>query len=78
MRESGLLYYWTNIFIPPPTECLNSYRQKPDRPRLTMRNLTCAFIILAIGYPVSLIVFILENILGRTKKCRRVASRFIQ
>lgn len=74
MRESGLLYYWTDLFIPPPTECLNSYREKPDRPRLTMMNLTCAFIILAIGYPASLIAFILENIMGRFKRCHRAAS----
>lgn len=65
LRENGLLYYWTNEFIPQPEECLNKYKEKPDRPRLTLRNLYSAFIILLAGYFLSFVIFIFENFFSR-------------
>ena len=53
--------------------CLKKFKDNnPISPRLTLRNMSSAFIVLLVGYVVALIVFVGERIVYRfTKKSVR-------
>lgn len=73
MRNFGLLDLWSKWYQPNPQQFLDTadkmMRQKPSSekgpPRLSLKNLTGAFVVLLIGCRlVSFIVFLAENILS--------------
>lgn len=63
MQENGLLGKWVATFNPEAKECLSKNNfKKTEKPRISLKNLTSAFILLIFGICVSLIVFFLELI----------------
>lgn len=71
MREMGLISLWERWFEPDIRSCLlesqiknrrKKNKQKKPLVRLTVTNLTGAFVLLAIGYTVSLVIFVKEKI----------------
>jgi|688.fasta_scaffold418678_1 ionotropic glutamate receptor len=70
MRAIGLIDIWTRWYQPDVRQCLNEADKitktapKREPPRLSRKNLTGAFVVLLIGYLVSFLVFLVENIFG--------------
>ena len=71
MRAIGLIDIWTQWYQPDVQQCLaeadkiTKSAPKKEPPRLSLKNLTGAFVVLLIGYLVSFLSFLAENI-----KCR--------
>lgn len=66
MSEFGLLKVWTQWYQANPQRCLDEVKKSwnvQNRTRLTLGNLTGAFVVLIVGCLASLLVFILENIM---------------
>ena len=74
MWETGLITFWEKRTIPIPTACLNIKQRPKDNPRLNMRNLSGPFVILLIGYGISVFFFFAELIWQRF--CPIAAKRF--
>jgi hypothetical protein len=68
MKQFGLIQHWGKQFIPQPDECLNNYQDKPDKPRISLKNLSGAFLVLLVGSTASLFAFIIEKIVYYHKK----------
>ena len=67
LEEKGLTSYWLTWFRRIPPKCLENTKrvhkkQSYYNPRLSLQNLTGAFVILFIGYIVALMAFIGENV----------------
>jgi len=72
MREAGLVQKWYNERLPNIADCLPRKGMKTEkvmdegREPLSLQGFTGAFIMLAVGSTIALIVFIVENnIIGR-------------
>ena len=61
LHETGLPKLWESWFVQNPARCLNYAGQKPSKPRLNMKHLSSAFILLFAGYVLSGIVFLFER-----------------
>ena len=76
MEQFGLIDHWWRQYSPAdPKPCLseNIDKKKKDetngnRKRLTLKDLSGAFVLLVAGYFLSLLVFIIERSIGRMKK----------
>ena len=80
MREMGFVGLWEKWFEPDVRPCLlknkkNQRKKKQKKPlvRLTLTNLTGAFVLLGAGYIASLLVFVKEKIIFFTC-CKRHAD----
>ena len=64
MEGAGLLEFWLKQYSDDPTYCLTKIqrqmKEKSGKRRLTLNNLSGAFLVLFIGYVLSIIAFILE------------------
>lgn len=61
LRATGLMDEWNKKFNPEPTECLMKYKEKAnDKTRLSLRNLTSAFVLVVFGWVLSTIIFVAE------------------
>jgi ionotropic glutamate receptor len=61
MKETGLLEKWMKTFNPEATECLLKENfKKSGNSRISLQNLTSAFILLIFGFCVSFLVFLVE------------------
>jgi ionotropic glutamate receptor len=75
MRDFGLLDFWAKWYQPDVRQCLEKAdnimqlkkSSKKDSTRLSLKNLTGAFVILIVGYLVSFVAFLAEKIL----RCRK-------
>ena len=71
MRAIGLIDIWTQWYQPDVRQCLDEADKitktaaQKEPPRLSLKNLTGAFVVLLIGYVVSFLVFLVENIFYR-------------
>ena len=78
LRDFGLLDFWAKRFQPDLRQCLDeagkimqpkkSTGRKDSLSRLSIKNLTGAFVVLAVGYLVSFLVFLAEKIVSLKKK----------
>lgn len=64
LREFGLVDYWTVKYQPDPRPCLDKKNKHPLK-SLTLSELSGVFIVLFIGFLVSFLVFIGEQIVFR-------------
>lgn len=69
MREMGLVSLWERWFEPSVRPCLlenhrgrRKKKQKKPLVRLTVTSLTGAFVLLAVGYTISFVIFIKERV----------------
>ncbi|EFX87004.1 hypothetical protein DAPPUDRAFT_235850 [Daphnia pulex] len=77
--EAGLIDYWDVMLRPIPLQCLknigkdsNMLKLKSKKPpALTLKNLTGAFIILLLGFSLSLLAFLCEKIVSMPSRNRR-------
>lgn len=62
--EYGLIDHMNKIYSPEESElCFTKpSRKKPEKFILNLKSLTSAFVVLFIGYSISVVVFIAENI----------------
>jgi ionotropic glutamate receptor len=92
--QAGLLDYWEERFRPMPPQCQGNIKSfnppdskalkmKDHPPALTLKNLTGAFIVLLLGFSLSLLAFLCEKIISdrnhqirRSKKAGNNAIKF--
>jgi capsular polysaccharide biosynthesis protein len=66
MREAGLIDEWNKRFQPDARKCLlKSKNNRNSVKPLELRNLLGAFVVVAAGFLVSLIIFMAEKCLHR-------------
>jgi hypothetical protein len=65
--ETGLLIHWHSWYVPVPYRCLQVHRQKENKPRLSMKHLSSAFVVLCGGCCASLILFVGELIIFKMR-----------
>jgi hypothetical protein len=65
--EMGLMKYWQRKSTPRVEKCLMESKERPKITRLKMVDLYSAFLLLAAGTALSIMVFIAENF-ARNKK----------
>ena len=68
MAQFGFIQHWEKTFQTQPDECLTNYNDIPDKPRISLKNLSGAFLILLVGLPLALLAFIVEKIVYYHKK----------
>lgn len=68
MAQFGFIQHWEKTFLSQPDECLTNYNDIPDKPRISLKNLSGAFLILLVGLPLALLAFIVEKIVYYHKK----------
>lgn len=78
LRDFGLLDFWAKRFQPDLRQCFDeadkimqpkkSTGRKDSLSRLSIKNLTGAFVVLAVGYLFSFLVFLAEKIVSFSKK----------
>ena len=72
MNERGLMEYWGQMYRRIPLQCLantKGMRQKKapnNKSRLSLKNLTGAFVVLLVGYALALLAFFFERIVHAT------------
>ena len=71
LHQAGLISYWTKQFEPNTKPCFNgNQKSKNDKEkkkpllRLTLVNLMGAFALLAFGWLLSLLVFLIEKVIS--------------
>ena len=69
MMEAGLLDFWYGQGLPDVHQCSdnNHFNDRRNISALNLKNLTGAFSILVVGYILSIVVFIFENVFRRIK-----------
>ena len=77
MQGAGLFEFWLKQYSDDPTYCLTKIqrqmKEKSGKRRLTLNNLSGAFLVLVIGYVLSIIAFIVELYTARGQ--RRIKSK---
>jgi len=72
MEGAGLLEFWLKQYSDDATYCLTKIRrqmkEKRGKRRLTLNNLSGAFLVLIIGYVLSIIAFIIELCTARRQR----------
>ena len=61
LQEAGLLVEWEKWYVPSTSKCMK-INQRKGMPRLSIKHLSSAFIILIAGYLISLVVFVTETV----------------
>jgi hypothetical protein len=85
LMQTGIIDYWDLWFRPMPLQCLDNIKSvyKPQNsktlkmknrpPALTLKNLTGAFIVLALGFSLSFLAFLCEQIISiLTRRSRQL------
>jgi hypothetical protein len=72
MQQIGLIDFWDLWFRPMPPQCSgnihgNKMPDKKHKPALSLKNLTGAFLVIAVGLSLSLLVFLIEKIISVSK-----------
>ncbi|XP_057374282.2 ionotropic receptor 93a-like [Daphnia carinata] len=63
MNGFGLIDHWVQTYQVMPHRCLSrTARKRREQPRLSLKNLTGAFVVLLTGYAVSFLVFVVERL----------------
>ena len=64
MIEVGLMKKWTDQYQPKPYQCLGSNKKEKSGPppRLSLQNLSGAFLILLFGSIVSIVLLVCEQL----------------
>ena len=64
MMEMGLTDYWVKKYTPNIDQCLLNNRKStaPRQISLKLLNLSSVFVVLGIGFAISFLVFLLEQI----------------
>ena len=69
MAENGLMNFWETWFRPIPPQCSANVKgqvekgaKQPELRRLSLKNLTGAFVVLIVGISLSLVIFIQQQI----------------
>lgn len=72
MNAFGLIDYWNDLNFANPYQCLDKKvtKKSSSHPRLSLKNLTGAFVVLLAGYATSLIVFIIEHLVFNWRRYR--------
>jgi ionotropic glutamate receptor len=68
LQQTGLIDFWDTWFRPMPPQCNGKAPTKRSGNKLSalsLKNLTGAFLLLAVGLSLSLLVFLLEQIYYR-------------
>lgn len=82
IMQAGLLDYWEEIFRPIPPQCQGNIKSlnppdskarkmKDHPPALTLKNLTGAFIVLLLGFSLSLLAFLCEKMISNPNRQSR-------
>ena len=61
LRENGLLQHWQNKYNPKLDKCMDAAPKKDKNHPISLKNLTGAFVVLLVGYFISLISFLVET-----------------
>ena len=61
--ETGFVSEWKKWYVPTPSNCME-INKRVKKPKLSIKHLSGAFVILSIGCFLSTVVFVLENIRG--------------
>ena len=64
VQEAGLIGEWYNWYLLSASKCMNLNERKRI-PRLSMKHLSSAFVILIAGYVASLVAFVGEKIVEK-------------
>ncbi|XP_046449197.1 glutamate receptor ionotropic, delta-1-like [Daphnia pulex] len=71
LQQTGLMDYWDLWFRPLPSPCnekpTNGKSSRKKNPSLSFKNLTGAFLVIAVGLCLSILVFLLELIVSMAK-----------
>jgi hypothetical protein len=71
MQQIGLIDFWDLWFRPMPPQCTGNIHgnKMPDKKHkpLSLKNLTGAFLVIAVGLSLSLLVFLIEKIISVSK-----------
>ena len=72
MVSAGLFEFWLKQYSDDPTYCFTKIqwqmKEKSGKRRLTLNNLSGAFLVLIIGYVLSIISFIIEFCIARRQR----------
>nr|CAH0104494.1 unnamed protein product [Daphnia galeata] len=83
LHQTGIIDYWDLWFRPMPPQCdgkpvkIRKQKSPPGNgkpSRLSLKNLTGAFVILIFGMSLSFLVFLCEKIISMMSKNRRISS----
>ena len=79
MQQIGLIDYWDSWFRPMPPQCNGkppneNGSQGNKLTRLTLKNLTGAFIVLSVGLNLSLLAFLCEMLISNFAGRHRTQS----
>ena len=64
LHETGLLAQWEKYYIPSTSKCME-INQRNGMPRLSMKHLSSAFVILIVGFLISLTALGSEILIGK-------------
>lgn len=65
LNAFGLIEYWMKFHVASPRQCLDTitrHNKQSANPRLSLKNLTGAFVILGFGCMISFLVFVIERL----------------
>lgn len=80
MEEKGLIRYWDQWFRRIPAQCIENTRKvihkqpRVKNPRLSLKKLTGAFMIILVGYVLALFSFFVE-VIGKFRSTRLLICR---
>jgi hypothetical protein len=79
MEAAGLPGEWWKQYSDDSTYCLTKIqrkiKEKSGKKRLTVKNLSGAFIVLGIGYALAVIAFIFEHFKAQGQQSRRTGNQ---
>ncbi|EFX82331.1 hypothetical protein DAPPUDRAFT_101737 [Daphnia pulex] len=83
LQEIGLVNYWDLWFRPMPRQCMETIKSGYTTPTnkhtpLSLKNLTGAFIVLLVGFTLSLLAFLCEQIVSIPERHRRRRNKLQQ
>lgn len=61
LQESGLLMHWERKYYPQPDRCLGDINKLSRNQRISLSNLSGAFLVLLIGHALAFLVLIMEK-----------------
>jgi ionotropic glutamate receptor len=69
LQQTGIVDHWDSWFRPMPRQCKANVKKGYKKPKtkhlpISLKNLTGAFVILLIGFSVSFLAFLVEQIIS--------------
>ena len=71
LQAAGLFGEWEKWYLPSTSKC-TKVNERKEMPRLSLKNLSSAFVLLIAGYLLSLAVFITEKLIRFHRTLRAV------